>query len=161
MCYTSTARRCPCYWRLICTNCSTVFSLMSANTSIGVTHASLQQGYTQGSSAGLLRCATGTSGTFHPALRLRPTLRCIHAAWRENLFTTRWRRSWRQCRLGDSGVVVIEHRSTTRLHFATGAVETAVRLCSIGNGLYDMQGVLGRQPRLSAVALLFAQYVPA
>ncbi|WP_457913151.1 4-hydroxy-tetrahydrodipicolinate reductase [Candidatus Tremblayella endosymbiont of Pseudococcus viburni] len=45
--------------------------------------------------------------------------------------------------LGESDVVVIEHRSTTRLHFATGAVEAAVRLCSIGNGLYDMQGVLG------------------
>ena len=45
--------------------------------------------------------------------------------------------------MGDSDVVVIEHRSTTRRHFATGAVEAAVQLCSIGNGLYDMQGLLG------------------
>ncbi|WP_075047642.1 dihydrodipicolinate reductase C-terminal domain-containing protein [Candidatus Tremblaya princeps] len=70
---------------------------------------------------------TSTSGTFHPALRL-PLRHCVASTQHGvSVFSLRWGGvvgDHAVFMMGDD-VVVIEHRSTTLLHFATGAVEGA------------------------------------
>ena len=90
----------------------------------------------------IVECTTGTStsGTFHPALRL-PLRHCV-ASTQHGVSI---------CSLRGGGVVgdhavlmmvddviIIEHRSTTSLR--NRCCRRCSVLCSIGNGLYDMQG---------------------